>query len=153
MIVLDTSAIIEMSRQSPEGWALENLMLEGEKAISCELLRVEATSVVRKLVRAGKIAPDEAPGYLEKTCALVDEFVPIKELQTEALREGIRLNHFTYDMYYFILARRCGATLFTLDRKLIDLCIENGVDCIADEPLESKSPSLPYPSHSPDRRS
>lgn len=132
MIVLDASAAIEIARQTPEGWALENLMLKGEKSVSCDLFRAEAASAIRKFVRAGKVASDEAPRYLEKVCALVDEFVPIDDLQTEALRESIRLDHSTYDMLYFVLARRCGATLFTLDRKLIDLCIANGVDCIAD---------------------
>lgn len=132
MIVLDASAAIEMVLQSAEGQALESLMRAGEKTISCELLRAEATSVFRKLVRTGNATSAEALGYLEKTCALVDEFVPIEELQTEALREGIRLDRSTYDMYYFVLARRSGATLFTLDRKLADLCVENGVDYVAE---------------------
>ena len=136
MIVLDANAAIEMIRQTPEGWALENLALKGEKAISCDLFRAETASVARKLVRIGKVSPGEAQTYLEKACALVDEFVPIEELQAEALREGIRLDHSIYDMFYFVLARRCGATLFTLDRKLMNLCMSNGVDCIADEALE-----------------
>ena len=34
-------------------------------------------------------------------------------------------------MFYFVLARRFGATLFTLDRKLIRLCEEQGVQCVA----------------------
>lgn len=35
-------------------------------------------------------------------------------------------------MFYFMLARRLGATLFTLDRKLMALCEENGVDCVGE---------------------
>ena len=35
-----------------------------------------------------------------------------------------------YDMLYFVLARRNAATLFTLDRKLQQLCLDNGVDCV-----------------------
>ena len=42
----------------------------------------------------------------------------------------MRLEHSSYDMVYFILARRTGATLFTLDKKLIELCLNNGVDCL-----------------------
>ena len=138
MIVLDANAAIEMLRQSDEGWALENLMLEGEKAVSCDLFRAEVASVVRKLVRIGKVAREEAEGYFSKACALVDEFVPIEEVQTEALNEGIRLDHSTYDMFYFVLARRTGATLFTLDRKLIDLCKANGVNCLVSMSLDGE---------------
>ena len=33
-------------------------------------------------------------------------------------------------MLYFVLARRNAATLFTLDRKLQQLCLDNGVNCV-----------------------
>ena len=36
-----------------------------------------------------------------------------------------------YGMFYFVLARRTGGTLFTVDRKLMKLCRDNGVNCIA----------------------
>ena len=47
-----------------------------------------------------------------------------------AFSEAVRLNHPVYDMLYFVLARRNAATLFTLDRKLQQLCLDNGVDCV-----------------------
>ena len=34
------------------------------------------------------------------------------------------------DRLYFVLARRNAATLFTLDRKLQQLCLDNGVNCV-----------------------
>ena len=33
-------------------------------------------------------------------------------------------------MFYFVLARRTGGTLFTTDRKLMKLCLDNGVNCV-----------------------
>ncbi len=36
----------------------------------------------------------------------------------------------TLPMLYLCLARRCRATVFTLDRKLQEACLEAGVDCI-----------------------
>ena len=45
-------------------------------------------------------------------------------------KEAMRLRHPVYDMLYFVLARRNAATLFTLDRKLQQLCLDNGVDCV-----------------------
>ena len=36
--------------------------------------------------------------------------------------EAMRLDHPVYGLLYFVLARREGATLFTLDQKLQGLC-------------------------------
>ena len=73
---------------------------------------------------------DDAGRLLSAGMSLVDEFYPLAELQVEALNEAIRLGHSTYDMFYFVLARRTGATLFTLDRKLAKLCELHGVNCV-----------------------
>lgn len=129
MIVLDSCALVEIVTRSDVGLALANFMLKNEKAISCDLVRVEVSSVIRKLARKQVVSADEAGTYLSEGLALVDEFVPIAELQAEALRESIRLDHSVYDLFYFVLARRTGATLFTTDRKLMELCLDNGVDC------------------------
>ena len=135
MIVLDSSAAVEMVRETPTGLALKSLMMVEERAISCDLLRAEAASVFRKLVRTEGIEPDLAQRCFAEALALVDEFYPLEDLQAEALRESVRLDHSTYDMFYFVLARRTGATLFTADRKLAQLCQRNGVDCIVEVEL------------------
>lgn len=87
-------------------------------------------SVVRKAVRKGILAKNEAETFASRALQIVDEFYPIEPLRTESLREGIRLDHSTYDMFYFVLARRTGATLLTVDRKLAALCEANGVDTV-----------------------
>lgn len=135
MIVLDSCALVDMARQTEEGRALQQLMLVNEKAISCDLVRAEAASVFRKLTRTEGMSPAQAEEYLNAALSLVDEFYPLEDLQTESLRESIRLNHSTYDLFYFVLARRTGATLFTLDRKLMQLCQAHGVECVAEVDL------------------
>ena len=65
-----------------------------------------------------------------ETLGLVDQFVDDSSLWMEAMGESLRLGHSSYDMFYFALARRLGATLFTLDKKLQKLCAANGVNCI-----------------------
>ena len=50
-------------------------------------------------------------------------------LRANTVRDSF-LRHPVYDMLYFVLARRNAATLFTLDRKLQQLCLDNGVDCV-----------------------
>ena len=137
MIVLDSCAAVEMVRKSPDGMALRWFITKNERVISCELFRAEAASVFRKLTRVDGLSPDEAESHFNEAIALVDEFYPIEELQSEALRESIRLGHSTYDMFYFVLARRTGATLFTLDRTLMNLCEQNGVSCLSEVSLAS----------------
>jgi predicted nucleic acid-binding protein len=94
--------------------------------------------VFRKLARTEKLPAELAEAYLVESLSLIDEFYPIEDLQSEAFRESIRLNHSTYDLFYFVLARRTGGTLFTLDRKLMRLCLDNGVNCLAQLDLEAE---------------
>ena len=105
-------------------------MLENELIASPTLLHAELAYVFGKYVKHGDIDPITARSKLDATLLLVDEFVSDQELYSEAFREAMRLEHSSYDMFYFILARRTGATLFTLDKKLIELCLNNGVDCL-----------------------
>ena len=137
MIVLDSCAAVEMVRKSERGMALRQLALQDEVIVSCDLIRAEASSVFRKLTRTNHREPSLANRYLSEAMALIDEFHSLESLQTEAFRESIRLNHSTYDLFYFVLARRLGATLFTTDLKLQKLCHEHGVDCVAELSLES----------------
>lgn len=131
MIVLDSSAACDIARQTEESLAFCSLMLADEQVISCDLLRAEAVSVFRKLCRRGVMNREEAQECFVDSVAYVDKYYSIQELQDEVLSESIRLDHSSYDMFYFVLARRFGATLFTLDRKLIRLCEEQGVQCVA----------------------
>ena len=130
MIVLDSCAACEMARRTEEGLALWSLLIEEEDVVSCNIMTAELISIVRKLRRKGSITPSVAYGLYHKAQAIVDELDPIEELQDEGLSESIRLDHSAYDMFYFVLARRLGATLFTLDRKLMNLCADNGVNCV-----------------------
>ncbi|MDO4400781.1 MAG: type II toxin-antitoxin system VapC family toxin [Coriobacteriia bacterium] len=130
MIILDSSAVVEIARRTELGLVLIELAMVNEKRISCNLMRAEVASVFRKLTRTEGLSSQQAKIYFERSIGLVNEFYPIEDLETEALHEGIRLNHSTYDMFYFVLARRTGGTLFTTDRKLMRLCLDNGVNCV-----------------------
>ena len=135
MIVVDTSALIEIARQTEIGMALQWFIQTDEALISCELLRAELGSVCRKIMRIENTRLDQALEYYRRSISLVDEFYPMDDLAEEALRESIRLDHSTYDLFYFVLARRMGATLFTLDRTLMRLCERNGVQCVSEVEL------------------
>lgn len=129
MIVLDSCAACEIVRRTDEGLALQALLSPQEKIVSCELIYAELGSIFRKLIVREATTKADAKIMLNAAVSLVDEFATLSELSEEAFTESVRLDHSTYDLYYLVLARRLGATLFTLDRKLIELCKANGVDC------------------------
>ena len=136
MIVLDANAAINIAVGTPEGEALEALMLEGERVTAPALLCAELTHVLEKRIRGGLSSKSEAVAMGTLCLSMVGEFVSDAELWEEALAESVRLHHSSYDLFYFILARRTGSTLFTLDKKLQKLCLDNGVNCVfVDEEL------------------
>ncbi len=130
MIVLDASAAIEMARQTENGLGLRDMISDNEEDISCSLFGAEAASVVRKLKRTEQLSDEDTQACYDDALGLVDRFHATEELQHEAFREAASLDRSVYDMFYFVLARRTGATLFFTDQKLLDLCAENGVDSI-----------------------
>lgn len=130
MIVLDCSAAIDIVRETSRGKVFAQLMTDGERVISSDLFHAEMANTFWKYSRAGYCSEEEANVYREKATRLVDEFFDVEDCCQEALREATRLDHPVYDMLYFVLARRMGATLFTLDKKLAVLCDREGVDCV-----------------------
>lgn len=135
MIVLDCSAAVDMARGTSEGKALMSLMLPEEEVIAPHLLQCEAANAFWKYVHAGKMSKEEALDYLSNALSLVTEYRDMRALLPEVFAESIRLDHPAYDLFYFVFARRNDATMFTLDKKLIALCEEHGVDCMHPVPL------------------
>ena len=130
MLVLDCNASMNIILESQEGKALVELMKENERVIVPDLYIAEIDSALSKHVRAGDFSLETAHTYLEQALGFVDEFIDMHENYIEAFDEGVRNNHSTYDMFYLTLARRNGATLFTLDRRLIALCERLKIDCV-----------------------
>lgn len=133
MIVLDCNAAFAIATDREDGKALEALMLEGERIIAPQLLVAELASTARKYVRSNVLSYEQALEAIRDTMRYIDEFVPGEAYYEEVFSEAIRLNHSAYDMFYFVLARRTASTLFTLDKRLQELCYDNGVDCIGVE--------------------
>lgn len=132
MIVLDCSAAVHIAQQSPEGRALQALLLQGERIVSSDLLKVEVPNMFWKMTRYGELPVDQAGRLIDLTVSLVDEFVSPDIYMRDAYEEGIRLRHPTDDLFYLLIAKRHRATLLTLDNRLAALCDEMGVDRIHD---------------------
>ncbi len=130
MIVIDCSAAMGMVRKTPEGNALSDLALDGETAIAPDVFYAELGNALWECVRSGDLGRSQIREAMEAAIGLVDRIYSSKDILAEAILEAARLDHPVYDMLYFVLARREGATLFTLDRKLQNLCLDNGVNCV-----------------------
>lgn len=130
--VLDCSAVIEVSRGTELGRALRGAVFAGGQVttIAPELIYAEAASAASKYYRAGLLDAQATKDLVADALALVDATVPLQGLQAEALAESLKLGHSVYDMFYFVLARRCDAALVTLDRRLNHLCEQEGIQRI-----------------------
>ena len=130
MIVMDASASLAIAMGIDAGNALDMLHNEDEAILAPSLIKAEVAHALTKYVRGGYMDAEEAVNCGRDALMLVDEFVDDDALWVEAVTESLRLDHSSYDLFYFVLARREYATLFTLDRKLQRLCEKNGVNCI-----------------------
>lgn len=132
MIVLDCSAAVEIVLNKPGGPALSAMLEEipGEEIIAPPLFRYEIVQALYQYSRHGYLTSYQAKEATKAALALINRFPNDSEDAIERLSEAMRLNHSAYDIAYLLLAKRVGATLFTLDEKLQKLCLENNVECI-----------------------
>lgn len=130
MIVLDCNAALSMIMETPEGEALSGLVLSDEKIVAPMLFYAEITHTLLKYVKGGQISRNDMLEKSRYAISLVDDFYSDAELYGEVMSESARLGHSSYDMFYFVLARRSASTLFTMDKKLAELCMQEGVECV-----------------------
>ena len=128
-VVLDASAALELISKREKAELIETYLLHSDLIISSDLYKAECANALWKMAKVGMVKHEDLSTTLEKCNKLVYSFVDIKENSAESLFEAVRLNHPIYDMLYFTLARRTGAILLTMDRRLTQLCKDNEIDC------------------------
>ncbi|MDR3231146.1 MAG: type II toxin-antitoxin system VapC family toxin [Synergistaceae bacterium] len=127
IIVLDCSVAVEIVLNRERGRLFRSGLDMSEKVITSALYKAETANTVWKYCRAGYLEQKECGPLLRLAENLVDEYVDISENNIEAMNEAIRLGHSVYDMLYLTLARRMGATLLTLDKRLLALAEKEGI--------------------------
>ena len=135
MVVIDANAALEMAFEGERGDAFRALLLQGEEAIAPSVFHSEVSNACSKYAAFGSMGEEKAQVLLDRVEALVDCFHDDASLAKEALSESIRYRHPAYDMFYLVLARRTGATLFTLDKKMWALARDMHVNCIEEADL------------------
>jgi predicted nucleic acid-binding protein len=117
-IVLDASAAIAAVLGREPGPAIVELISRASLVMAPDIFVAEVSSGPWKYVNAGYFSVDEAIGRLRKAVTLVKWRESTLELAAEALREASARRHAVYDLYYVVLARREGAVIVTLDKRL-----------------------------------
>lgn len=120
-LVLDASAAIEAVLGRPQAEPVIAQLEDAEVVMAPSLICSEIANSLWKYVRSGELSSDGAISLHETALELVDVLVPDRDLATEALAEAARQGHPVYDLCYVVLARRHGAALVTLDRRLAAL--------------------------------
>ena len=115
-VVVDASLVVAALVDSgDEGRWAESVLAEGSTT-SPELVLPEATNILRRLERAGRISRLEATSShrdLLRLDATLFPFAPFAE-RVWALRGNLT----SYDAWYVALAEALGCPFATLDRKL-----------------------------------
>jgi predicted nucleic acid-binding protein len=99
------------------------------------MFQAELAHTLMKYLRAGQLDSSNVLQVFLTGIHLVQDYIPVSIDAHEAMIEGIRQNHSPYDMLYFVLARRTGATLLTHDKQLQKLCLRQSVAFAADIPF------------------
>ena len=129
-IVLDANAGIEMILNRSKSYLMKEYIANCQKVISSDLYKAEITNTLWQYIKAGFLSKENGISLLKLADDLVDEYYDINENNKESLLESVRLNHSSYDMLYFTLARRTGSVLLTLDKKLLKLSEKEGIETV-----------------------
>ena len=129
IVVLDASAAMELVLKRPASPAIQTALDEADIIVVPDLYIAEVSNAVWKIATAAgdKIRPTE---ILDDAVALPDEFVSSRDLYREAYAFSIQKHHPVYDSLYAITARRNGATLLTVDRRLAAIAASENIAVI-----------------------
>jgi predicted nucleic acid-binding protein len=117
-VVLDASAALAAVLGSEQGPAVLGVLSSASVVMAPEHFTAEVTNSLWKYVVGGHLELESAAEYLEEALQFVDREPATGTLVQEVLREASGRRHPAYDMFYAVLARREGAALLTLDKRL-----------------------------------
>ena len=127
-VVVDTNVLFEILFNGKNKEYYFDLINNADEVLAPEFLIAESTNVMRQYIKAGFADENNAKLSLAYGLQLIRKYEKSTDYTFEVLHESVRLNHPSYDIFYFVLARHNAATLLTVDQKLATLCRENGVD-------------------------
>ena len=130
IIVLDTSAAVEIVLQREHGTYLGRRIAEADWIITPSLFIPEVTNVFWKYYLFNDLPLELCEKAIENAVMIPDEFISGKELYKEAFALGCFTQKPTYDMYFLVLARRNNSYLMTMDVSLKKVAKKNSIRLI-----------------------
>ena len=130
ILVLDASAAAEIVMRRNQAERFRKAAAEAEVVTVPDLYFCEIANLFWKYAHFAHVDAEQCAAALRMAAALPDESVSAPDLSIECFNAACHLSHPAYDMFYLVLARRRGAHLATLDKKLLSLCREQGVQTI-----------------------
>jgi predicted nucleic acid-binding protein len=118
VLVVDASVIVPAVADDGEEGSVCRQRLRGERLAAPDLLRVEALSALRRLVRTGGLSGERAADAVGDLLAL-----PVAVYTSTLLLRRIwqlQDNLTAYDACYLALAEALGASLLTRDARLAE---------------------------------
>ena len=128
IVVLDTSAAIEILLSRTHSDSYKELLIEAETVLTPELYISEISNVAWKYYKLSDYTHEQSISLAEDGLNLIDTFIPTKDLWKESLREAINNDHPVYDCLYAVCARRTDGVLLTMDKRLKKLSTELKID-------------------------
>jgi len=118
VIVLDTSAAVEIVLQRKKGEELARYIADADWVITPRLFIPEITNVFWKYHMVSDMPVDICETCIEKAIVIPDDYANEAELYKEAFALGCLSQKPVYDMFFLVLARRNNACLLTQDKSL-----------------------------------
>jgi predicted nucleic acid-binding protein len=120
-VVLDASAALATVLLRDGSAGILDLLEQASVVLAPDLYASEVANGLWKYVWFENLSIEMGTAALESAMGLVDQTLPVADLCQEALREAANFGHPVYDLCYAVAARREGAAVLTIDRKLVKL--------------------------------
>ena len=122
IVILDTSAAIDLLLGKGNFETYKNKIERADTVIAPEIYLSEITNVAWKYNKIADFTHEESFNLAEDGINLIDQFLSVKDLWKESLREAMNNDHPVYDCLYVVCARRNDGILLSKDKKLRKLC-------------------------------
>jgi predicted nucleic acid-binding protein len=127
LVVADASAVCEILLGRPKAYRFESALQKASFVLAPDLYVSELSNVLWKQHRDRLMSKNDCLESISDGIDYVDSFISAKTIWQEAFLLGAENDHSPYDTMYAEIARKNAATLITNDRKLAEICKNNGI--------------------------
>ena len=128
--VLDASAAVHIVCGLTAASHLLDTLADTALVMAPDLNTSEVANALWKYVTHESMPRDEAGRLLADARNLVDVRIATDDLAEEALVASLTYGHPVYDMLYAVLARRHGAPVVTMDRRLVSVLEKMAIEFV-----------------------